>query len=240
MRGNFWSHFFPQIVRIFRMIHNAKLSDFSLDHVGLSSLRIYTAASSSPYLLFGECWSKAQPNRGHNQSSLCLRLTLRSHVIASHWTDYFQPPRSILSPRSPLWLARVTGYLLHNHRRTALGSPKAKTPQDALWSWLLARATARRLTLIKNLACRLARPQKNLRGSQLALSSRCHSRRFGLYTIFQTMLDATTSIAKFLPLAQLPIGKPQPCLCQESLQAHSVTLPTGLIALLSSEHCKVD
>jgi hypothetical protein len=96
----------------------------------------------------------------------------------------FEPPRSILSPRSPLWLARVTGYLMPNHRRTALGSPKAKTPQDALWSWLLARATARRLTLIKNLACRLARPHRNLRGSQLAFSSKCHSRQNVLYHSF--------------------------------------------------------
>ena len=51
-----------------------------------------------------------------------------------------------------------------NHRRTALGSPKAKTPQDALWSWLLARATARRLKLIKRLACRTTRPHSTLRG----------------------------------------------------------------------------
>jgi hypothetical protein len=92
-----------------------------------------------------------------------------------------------IRPRYLLWLARVTGYLLPNHRRTALGSPKAKTPQDALWSWLLARATARRLTRIKNLACCLSRPHSTLRGSRFAFSSKCHSRRFELCTTFPFM-----------------------------------------------------
>lgn len=103
--------------------------------------------------------------------------------MSSHRTtsDYFNHRALRIRPRPPLWLARVTGYLMPNHRRTALGSPKAKTPQDALWSWLLARATTRRLTRIKNLACCRTRPHSTLRGSRFALSPRCHSRRFLLY-----------------------------------------------------------
>jgi len=129
--------------------------------------------------------SKAQPYRGHNQSSLCAVTCLSGPCHRIALDRLFQPPRSILSPRSLPWLARAAGYLRRNHRRTALRCPKAKTPQDALWSWLLARATARRLTRIKNLACRLARPHRNLRGFRFAFSSKCHSRRVGLYIKFK-------------------------------------------------------
>jgi hypothetical protein len=103
--------------------------------------------------------------------------------MSSHRTtsDYFNHRALRIRPRPPLWLARVTGYLMPNHRRTALGSPKAKTPQDALWSWLLARATARRLKSIKRLACRTTRPHSTLRGSQHFSTPRCHSRRVRLY-----------------------------------------------------------
>ena len=140
-----------------------------------------------PLLPFGgECWSKAQPYRGQNQSSpvpQCQFLLYGAMSSPRTIPDCFNHRALGLSPRSPIWSARVSGYLKRNHRRTALRCPKAKTPQDALWSWLLARATARRLTRIKNLACRLARPHRNLRGFRFAFSSKCHSRRFGLYIV---------------------------------------------------------
>ena len=73
-------------------------------------------------------------------------------AMPSHCTfpDCFNHRALGIRPRSPLWLARVTGYPMPNHRRTALDSPKAKTPQSTLWSWLLARATARRLNWSKD------------------------------------------------------------------------------------------
>jgi len=61
--------------------------------------------------------------------------------------DYFNHRALAIRPRSLLWFAHVTGYLKSNHRRTAFDCPKAKTPQFSLWSWLLARATARRLKI---------------------------------------------------------------------------------------------
>ena len=155
-----------------------------------------------------------------DESSFCMEPCHRNRTIP----DCFNHRALGISPRSPLWLARVTGYLMPNHRRTALGSPKTKTPQDALWSWLLARATARRLTRIKNLACCRTRPHSTLRGSRFALSPRCHSRRFGLYITFQTTQDATPSIAKSLPEGQFSIGKPPIGGCPKSWQAQSVNL----------------
>jgi hypothetical protein len=120
-----------------------------------------------------------------SRTKFALCRDLLFGAMSSHRTnpDCFNHRALGIRPRSLLWLARVTGYLLPNHRRTALGSPKAKTPQDALWSWLLARATARRLTRIKNLACCLSRPHSTLRGSRFAFSSKCHSRRVELYII---------------------------------------------------------
>jgi hypothetical protein len=47
----------------------------------------------------------------------------------------------------------------------------------------------------------------------------------GLYIIFQTMLDAIPSIAKFLLVARLSIGKPPIGECPRFWQAQSVTLP---------------
>ena len=75
-------------------------------------------------------------------------------------SDCFNHRALGIRPRSPIWLARVSGYLKHNHRRTALGSPKAKTPQDALWSWLLARATAKRLKAFKRPSNKPPKPLK--------------------------------------------------------------------------------
>ena len=116
--------------------------------------------------------------------ALCRDLLFGAMSSQCTNPDCFNHRALGIRPRSPFWLARVTGYLKPNHRRTALGCPKAKTPQDALWSWLLARATARRLTLIKRLACRTTRPHSTLRGSKLASTPRCHSRQFIVYTLF--------------------------------------------------------
>jgi len=123
--------------------------------------------------------------------------------MSSHRTvpDCFNHRALGLSPRPLLWLARVTGYLLPNHRRTALGSPKAKTPQDALWSWLLARATARRLNRPK---ASLAIRQDHTVPCGVVVtgsSSRCHSRRFELYMIFLS--------CKPLRLQVLELAQPQ-------------------------------
>jgi len=78
--------------------------------------------------------------------------------------DFFNHRVLGIRPPSLFWLARVTKCLKSNHRRTAFDCPKAKTPQDALWSRLLARATARRLNVFKRLACRTTRPHSTLRG----------------------------------------------------------------------------
>jgi hypothetical protein len=113
-------------------------------------------------------------------ASMLLFGAMSSHRTIS---DCFNHRALRFSPRSPIWFARVSGYLNRNHRRTALRCPKAKTPQDALWSWLLARATAKRMTRIKSSACCLARPHSTLRGlSNSRPTSKCHSRRFKLYT----------------------------------------------------------
>jgi hypothetical protein len=115
-------------------------------------------------------WSKPK----FAYASMLLFGAMSSHRTIS---DCFNHRALRLSPRSPIWLARVSGYLNRNHRRTALRCPKEKTPQDALWSWLLARATARRLKQLKSLACRTTRPHSTLRGLLVASSPRCHSRR---------------------------------------------------------------
>jgi hypothetical protein len=73
-----------------------------------------------------------------------------------------------------------------------------------------------------------------LAASQIAKSA------FFMFFLLKTSLGAMPSIAKFLQRERLSIGKLQPYLCQEFLRAHFVILPTGLIALLSSGHCKVD
>jgi len=106
------------------------------------------------------------------------------------WTDlqaFALPPRSILSPRSLIWFARVSGYPIPSHRRTALGSPKAKTPQDALWSWLLARATARRLKSKSKDSPTIGQDHTVPCGVNTLISPpRCHSRRTQ-YTPFGTI-----------------------------------------------------
>jgi len=117
---------------------------------GLSSLNLYKNQEESlltsclnPYLLSGECLSKAKPYRIKMKFRSASITAFRSHVIASHRTDLNDsrritarllslPPGSIPSPPSLLWFARVTGYPKPNHRRTALGCPKAKTPQNSL------------------------------------------------------------------------------------------------------------
>jgi hypothetical protein len=109
--------------------------------------------------------------------------------MSSHRTnpDCFNHRALGIRPRSLLWLARVTGYLLPNHRRTALGSPKAKTPQDALWSWLLARAVGRRFVKREKSQSLTTRQDHTVPCGVISLltsSPRCHSRRVELYTLF--------------------------------------------------------
>jgi hypothetical protein len=136
-------------------------------------------------LPFGECWSKAQPYRGQNQSSPVPRC-LPFGAMSSPRTvpDCFNHRALGLSPRSPIWFARVSGYLKRNHRRTALRCPKAKTPQDALWSWFLARTTARRLKVVQKTRLLYDKTTQYPAGFRKQLSApRCHSRRFGLYMI---------------------------------------------------------
>jgi len=88
-----------------------------------------------------------------------------------------------LSPRSPIWSARVSGYLKRNHRRTALRCPKAKTPQNVLWSWLLARATTSDWGESKVRLSSDKTTQYSAGFNDSPLSPRCHSRRFGLYMV---------------------------------------------------------
>ena len=114
--------------------------------------------------------------------ALCRDLLFGA--MSSHRTnpDCFNHRALGISPRSPIWLARVSGYLRHNHRRTALCCPKAKTPQDALWSWLLARATARRLNRRSKDSLAVRQDHTVPCGViSICSSPRCHSRRVGLY-----------------------------------------------------------
>ena len=147
-------------------------------------------------LPFGECWSKAQPYRGQNQSSPVPRC-LPFGAMSSPRTvpDCFNHRALELSPRSPIWFARVSGYLKRNHRRTALRCPKAKTPQDALWSWLLARAAARRLKRPKVTPATLQDHTVPC-GVSVASSSGCHSRRFYCTTSFFLIQSLTTKKAR--------------------------------------------
>jgi hypothetical protein len=149
-------------------------------------------------LPFGDCLSKAKPYRIKMKfrSASITCLSEPCHRIASDrlkgfWGAYARllslPPSSIPSPLSPLWFARVTGYLRPNHRRTALGSPKTKTPQDALWSWLLARAVGRRFVKREKSQSLTTRQDHTVPCGVISLltsSPRCHSRRFALYTLF--------------------------------------------------------
>ena len=69
----------------------------------------------------GECWSKAQPYRDQDQSSLMLEC-MPCGAMSSRRTEQTYtargacarlsplPPGSILSPPSLLWFARVTGF----------------------------------------------------------------------------------------------------------------------------------
>lgn len=144
-------------------IASASSLSVSLLSSSLDLCFIVLALTSSVFMLtFGDCLSKAQPYRNKTGFALCSMLTFGA--MSSHRTtsDCFNHRALRIRPRSQLWLARVTGYLKPDHRRTASGCPKAKTLQDTLRSWLLARATTRRLTRIKNLACCRARPHSSL------------------------------------------------------------------------------
>lgn len=89
---------------------------------------LITYPQLSTRVLFGGCLSKAQPYRTKTGFALCLVL---SGAMPSHRTipDYFNHRALGIRPRSRLWLARVTGYPKPDHRRTASGRPKAKTPR---------------------------------------------------------------------------------------------------------------
>ena len=113
-------------------------------------------------------------------ASMLLFGAMSSHRTVS---DCFNHRALRLSPRSPIWLARVSGYLKHNHRRTALCCPKAKTPQNALWSWLLARAAAKRLNRQKSRLPPCKTTQYSA-GFSVDSSPRCHSRRCELYIVW--------------------------------------------------------
>ena len=66
--------------------------------------------------------------------------------MPSHCTfpDYFNHRALGIRPRPRLWLARVTGYPKPDHRRTASGRPKAKTPARCSVVLALGRAAAKR------------------------------------------------------------------------------------------------
>jgi hypothetical protein len=60
-------------------------------------------------------------------------------------------------------------------RISAKPVPKAKTPQDALWSWLLARATTRRLKLVKRLVMLYDKTTQYPAGFLLVSIAGCHT-----------------------------------------------------------------
>jgi len=75
-------------------------------------------------------------------------------------------PLVSLSIFEPVWYWLDSEFhFARNKLRFAIHSlAKRKTPQDALWSWLLARAAAKRLKSGKSLTCYTTRPHSNLRG----------------------------------------------------------------------------
>jgi hypothetical protein len=63
----------------------------------------------------GEILSIASPYRTQSTDSLFCRM----EPFLDSIPDLFQPPGSGIRPPPPLWLARVTGFRIHHHRRTA-------------------------------------------------------------------------------------------------------------------------
>jgi len=63
--------------------------------------------------------SKAQPYRGHYQSSLCASCLPEPCRRTALPQTFFNHPALRIRPPPPLWLARVTGSLRCHHRRTA-------------------------------------------------------------------------------------------------------------------------
>ena len=82
-------------------------------------------------VIFGECWSKAQPYRKQIQFALCLWSSEPCPRTALSQTCFNHPALGIRPP-SLLWLARVTGYLASNHWRTALELESKKPLVSAL------------------------------------------------------------------------------------------------------------
>jgi len=89
-------------------------------------------------------------------------------AMPSHCTfpDCFNHRALGIRPRSRLWLAHVTGYPMPNHRRTALDSPKAKTPRRCSAVLALGESSSKAIECVKRLAYCRARPHSTHSGFQ--------------------------------------------------------------------------
>ena len=103
--------------------------------------------------------------------------------MSSHRTtsDYFNHRALRIRPRPPLWLARVAGYLKHNHRQHRIVLSKSKNP--ARCSVVLALGESNSKAIEANQKTRLPydKTTQYPAGFRSASSPRCHSRRFRLY-----------------------------------------------------------
>jgi len=72
-------------------------------------------------------------------------------------------------------------------RISAKPVPKAKTPQDTLWPWLLAEQQQAIEDKSKRLAYYTTRPHSTLRGLQLIFNRRLPHRRVKCTTVFKTL-----------------------------------------------------
>jgi hypothetical protein len=111
-------------------------------------------------------------------------LAFRSHVIASHCPRLFQPPRSRTKPTLPDLACSCIGVSQTQPLTYRIALSKSKNPARCSVVLVLGENNSKTIERSKRLACYTTRPHSTLRGCSKQLSSsRCHSRRFGLYMI---------------------------------------------------------
>jgi hypothetical protein len=111
-------------------------------------------------------------------------LAFRSHVIASHCPRLFQPPRSRTKPTLPDLACSCIGVSQTQPLTYRIALSKSKNP--ARCSVVLALGESNSKTIERESKESLAVRQDHTVPCgvhQFAFSSKCHSRRFGLYMI---------------------------------------------------------
>jgi hypothetical protein len=110
-------------------------------------------------------------------------LAFRSHVIASHCPRLFQPPRSRTKPTLPDLACSCIGVSQTQPLTYRIALSKSKNPARCSVVLALGESNSKTIEPAKSLACYTTRPHSTLRGCVTGSSSKCHSRRFGLYMI---------------------------------------------------------